>query len=319
MTDGLWMGGFAIYSLLHCHFESALRALAHARPHRLRHIRAVYSSSAYQDATPAERLYLLWPRMLNLAEDEDIFGETTFRRIVRRLLDDMTASRVEHIDLRIGPSIGRWRWMRSVADGLDVFRDELSRRADLSMAFLAGIDFTKSPERLDAIFKVLRNDTEVVSRFVGVDLNFLPNDLPKLERHLSDLHALQAEGMKINIHLGELFDNDVSRYVLSLLTPNRIGHGVLLLRDRYLVDLIKAHDICLDMCPTSNTLLGVVDWNQENPASEALQLGIPISINTDDPLLFDTDIDKELRLARLTDEQLDAVIADSKKYRYASN
>lgn len=260
---------------------------------------------------------MLWQKVLSLTDHEDIFNETTFRRIVQRLLDDMIAFRVEHIDLRIGPSSGRWRWMRSVADGLEVFRDELARHAGLSIAFLAGINLRKSEEQLDAIFNVLCNDTEVVSRIAGVDLNFFPTDLPKFERYLGALHALQADGLKINLHLGELFDNDVSRYVLSRLTPNRIGHGVLLLRDKDLVAFIKAHDICLDMCPTSNTLLGVVDWTQESPASQALQLGIPVTINTDDPLLFDTDINKEFRLARLTEEQLDVVIANGRKYRYA--
>jgi adenosine deaminase len=72
------------------------------------------------------------------------------------------------------------------------------------------------------------------------------------------------------------------------------------------------------MCPTSNTLLGVVDWDQKSPASQALECGIPVSINTDDPLLFDTDISKELIRARLTEEQLNLVIANSRKYRYDS-
>lgn len=254
--------------------------------------------------------------MLRLTDHEDIFTEITFRRIVQNLLDDMIASRVEHIDLRIGPSTGRWRWMRSLTDGLEVFREELSQRAGLSIAFLAGINLRKSEEQLDAIFDALRNDAEVFGRIAGVDLNFFPIDVPKFERYLKDLRALQADGLKINLHLGELFDNDVSRYVLSRLTPNRIGHGVLLLRDKDLVAFIKDHDICLDMCPTSNTLLGVVDWDRESPALQALQYGIPVSINTDDPLLFDTDIRKELIRAQLTEEQLNLVITNSRKYRY---
>ncbi|TCO56760.1 adenosine deaminase [Actinocrispum wychmicini] len=209
--------------------------------------------------------------------------------------------------------------MRSVRDGLDVFKDELSGRKDLSVAFLAGINFTKSPDQLETIFATLRNDGELVDRLAGLDLNFLPEDLPKFEHHLSELLDLQANGLKINVHLGELFHNDVSRYVVSRLTPNRVGHGVLLLDDQWLVDFVKANDICLDMCPTSNTKLGVADWDLESPASRALQLGIPVSINTDDPLLFGTDIETELRKAQLKDEQLEAVIADSRKYRYGAS
>lgn len=105
---------------------------------------------------------------------------------------------------------------------------------------------------------------------------------------------------------------------MSRIIPDRIGHGVLLLRDRAMVDLIRDHGICLDMCPTSNTVLGVVDWNRESPARHALRLGIPVSINTDDPMLFGSTIAQELRLAGLTPEEHDAVVASSRKHRYGT-
>lgn len=308
-----------MYSLLHCHFESALRALALTRPARLRHVRALYSSQAYRRARPAERLTLLWQKVLDLTDNENIFTELTFRQVVRRLVHEMNASRVEHIDLRIGPSVGRWRWMNSMADGLDIFGQELARYRYRSIAFLAGINMTKSQGQLDPIFDLLCGDANVTNRLTGMDINFLPNDLPKFTRYLPSLRRLQATGLKVNIHLGELFDNDTSRYVLSRITPDRIGHGVLLLRDKTLVEIIKHHEICLDMCPTSNTLLGVVDWRRESPASHALRLGIPVSINTDDPVLFGTNIEREIRLARLTNEQLETMVADSRKYRYGGS
>lgn len=305
-----------MYSVLHCHFESALRALAFVKPDRLRHLRTVYESAAYRRATPAGRLTLLWHNVLRLAENEDIFTEDTFRQIVRRLLDDMREAGIEHVDLRIGPSTGRWRWMRSAADGLDTFRDELAGYGGLSLSFLAGVNMTKPADQLDAIFDALADETDLAERIVGVDINFLPPDLPKFNRYLNTLRSLQGCGLKINMHLGELFDNETSRYVLSRITPNRIGHGVLLLGDTELVDIVRSTGTCLDMCPTSNTTLGVVNWNHWSPARRALRLGIPVSINTDDPVLFGTTIEREIRLAGLTDEERDAVLAYSRKYRY---
>lgn len=276
----------------------------------------VYSSQVYQQANPAERLTLLWQKILSLTRHENIFSESTFRQIVRRLIHDLKASRVEHVDLRIGPSVGRWQWMRTAADGIDIFDEELAQHGDLSISFLAGVNMTKPKEQLDVIFDILFDEPDIAGRIAGIDINFLPDDLTKFERYLPSLQRLQARGQKVNLHLGELFANDTSRYVLSRVIPDRIGHGVLLLRDRKLVEIIKRHEICLDMCPTSNTLLGVVDWNRENPAQRALQLGIPISINTDDPVLFNTSIEREIQLARLTDQQLKTVIADARKYRY---
>ncbi|ABD11749.1 adenosine deaminase [Frankia casuarinae] len=305
-----------MHSLLHCHFESALRALEIAKPERVGYLRGVYETDAYLQSTPAERLTLLWQTVMSLTDDADIFTEATFRRVVRRLLDEMQASRIEHIDLRIGPSTGRWRWMHSAGDGIDIFREELSYRTALSITFLAGVNMTKTQDQLDALFDVLSEQDDLTTRIAGVDLNFLPYDLPKFNRYLRTLRNLQTGGMKVNIHLGELFNNAISHYVLARITPDRIGHGVLLLDDEALVDFVRANGICLDMCPTSNTLLGVADWNRTSPARVALQLGIPVSINTDDPVLFRTSLESEFSLAGLTGDEYDQVIACGRKYRY---
>lgn len=305
-----------MYSLLHCHFESALRAIALVKPRKLRHLEVASAAPIYDRANPAERLYLLWNTVQALSDDEDIFTEDVFRSVVEQFLDEMVASHVEHVDLRIGPIMHRWAWMRSAADGIDVFQDKLAQHNGLSVSFLAGVDLTRSQDQLDRIINVLTTDNEAIRRFVGIDINLLPGDLPKFDRLLPVLRDIQDSGLKINMHVGELFDNTVSRYLLRRITPDRIGHGVLLLKDPNLVDLIREHGICLDMCPTSNTTLGVTDWYRTSPARHALDLGIPISINTDDPMLFNTSLNRELRLSGLTDTELDHVAEYGRKHRY---
>jgi hypothetical protein len=68
-----------MHSLLHCHFESALRALELARPERVRDLRQIYTSDAYVQSTPAGRLTLLWQTITRLTDNEDIFTAATFR------------------------------------------------------------------------------------------------------------------------------------------------------------------------------------------------------------------------------------------------
>ena len=58
-------------------------------------------------------------------------------------------------------------------------------------------------------------------------------------------------------------------------------------------------------------------WRQpQNPAKKALQLGIPISINTDDPVLFQSSLAQELSLARLTDEEIKTIQETGRRYGY---
>ncbi len=61
-----------MHSLLHCHFESALRALAVTRPGDIEHVRAAFESRAYARATPIGRLSLLDQQVARLAQGRDI-------------------------------------------------------------------------------------------------------------------------------------------------------------------------------------------------------------------------------------------------------
>jgi hypothetical protein len=144
----------------------------------------------------------------------------------------------------------------------------------------------------------------------------MPTDLAALDRYLTPLRDLQRSGLRISIHLGELFGAGFSRQVLSRIIPTRIGHGVLLLDDAETVQLIRDHRICLDMCPVSNTRLGVWDWTRSSPAAEAMRLGLPVTINSDNPVLFGAGLAANLALAGLSPEQLDTARITGNRYGY---
>jgi adenosine deaminase len=307
-----------IFSLLHFHFEAVLRTIAIVRPELLKNLYGTFRSTQYYTASPAQRLYLLEGQIQQLAQsNQDLFTEEIFESVAQTFLKQLELSHVEHVDLRIGVTPKKWRWMSTIADGIQVFERELQRYPTISLSFLGALNFAKSFAEIDEIFEVLLGDPFVHKTFAGVDINVLPEDLPKLMHYAPVLLLAQQQGMKVNIHLGELFDNTVSKEILSYIVPHRIGHGVRLLEDESLVAFIQQHDICLDMCPVSNSRLGVYHWRQpNNPAKKAIQLGIPVTMNTDDPILFQTTLSREIALARLTAEEVRMIQATGRKYRY---
>ena len=137
-----------------------------------------------------------------------------------------------------------------------------------------------------------------------------------MTRYLATLRDLQRGSLRISIHLGELFGAGFSRRVLSRIIPSRIGHGVLLLDDAETVQLIREHGVCLDMCPVSNTRLGVWDWTRSSPAAEAMRLGLPVTINSDDPVLSGAGLDANLTLAGLSFGQLETARLAGSRYGY---
>jgi adenosine deaminase len=306
-----------MFSLLHFHFESVLRAIAETRPGLLKNLYRTFSSTQYRAASPAQRLQLLEGQTQQFAQFHDLFTEQVFESVVQAFLKQLDMSNVEHVDLRIGVSTKKWRWMETIADGIQVFERELHMHPTISLSFLGALNFAKSSVEIDEIFEILLNDQCVQKKVVGIDINVLPTDLHKFVQYVPLILTAQQQGMKINIHLGELFGNAFSKEVLSYIVPQRIGHGVRLLEDEDLVDFLKRHDICLDMCPVSNTHLGVCNWKQpNNPAKKAMQLGIPVTINTDDPVLFQTTFSQEIELVHLNVEEVKMIQATGRKYRY---
>jgi adenosine deaminase len=305
-----------VHSLLHCHFESALRALAVARPGQLERLRPVYASPAYSRTTPAGRLSLLDQQVTRMAQDQDIFSREVFAEVARRLAEEMTSSGIGHVDLRVGVIMGRWPWIGSLADAIEPFRAELHGRDTLTVSFLGAINLSKPHDVLDVVFGRVVQDRAAAGLLAGVDINMQPADLATLDRYLAALHDLQRSGLRINIHLGELFGAGFSLRVLSRIIPSRIGHGVLLLGDAECVQVLREHAICLDMCPVSNTRLGVWDWTRSSPAAEAMRLGLPVTINSDDPILFGAGLAANLGLAGLSPGQLESARLTGNRYGY---
>lgn len=305
-----------MYSLLHFHLESILRAIACSKPYLMNEIYRVYSFPEYLSTSPPQRLTMLEKRIKELSELSDIFTIDVFRKVVKNFLEEMADCSIEHVDLRLGVVYKKWKGINNFKYVKQIFEEELKSYRHLSLSFLGAINFSKSFSELDEIFNAIFQGREIGDALVGIDINLLPNDIDKLKYYASSINNLQKAGKKVNVHLGELFDVEFTRIVLSYITPNRIGHGVLLLDVEDLVKFIRQHDICLDMCPVSNTLLGVTDWNKYNPAKKALDLGLPVTINTDDSILFNTNVKKEFELANLTPKELKIVETNSLKYRY---
>ena len=115
-------------------------------------------------------------------------------------------------------------------------------------------------------------------------------------------------GLLSTPHAGELEHGGYVADALDLLGADRVQHGIRAVEVDGLVERLAAQQICLDICPTSNLMLGVVADLAEHPLPTLLAAGVPCSLNADDPLLFGPGVLEEYERARqelgLDDEQL---------------
>jgi adenosine deaminase len=100
-----------------------------------------------------------------------------------------------------------------------------------------------------------------------------------------------------NPHAGECAGPQSVWQTLNYLSPKRIGHGVRSVEDEILVAYLARNEISLEICITSNICLGVYDSYSKHPVKKLIDAGCLVSLNTDDPILFNTNLSHEYTVA----------------------
>jgi adenosine deaminase len=98
-------------------------------------------------------------------------------------------------------------------------------------------------------------------------------------------------------HAGEVAGPASVWGALRTLGAERLGHGVRCIEDPALVDHLRERQIPLEVCPTSNLRLGVYSSYAEHPLRRLWEAGLYVTINSDDPPMFNTDLVSEYRAA----------------------
>ena len=93
------------------------------------------------------------------------------------------------------------------------------------------------------------------------------------------------QGMYVTTHAGECQNcsADSIQEAIEVIKTDRIGHGVRAMSNVHVLDMLRKKKIPLEMCPTSNIQTAAIDRLSQHPILAFHRLGIPVTINTDDP------------------------------------
>lgn len=108
--------------------------------------------------------------------------------------------------------------------------------------------------------------------------------------------AARESGLKAVCHAGETTCADTARSIIETLEPDRVTHGVTA------ADWIRSlgpQAPPIDVCLTSNLMLGVIPSLKDHPLEGWVAAGVPVTLSTDDPALFRVTLADEYRRARL--------------------
>ena len=215
-----------------------------------------------------------------------------FTHIAELMAHDMAAQCIRYAEVFFSPSLFARRGL-AVQEVARAVRAGLSRVPEIEIALIADLvrDFGAESEMatLEQLMEV--KDDGVV----GIGIGGSEHEYPPAP--FKELYAkARAAGFHCNAHAGEAAGAQSIWDAVHELGVERIGHGTRAWEDPDLVEYLIAHHIPVEMCPMSNVRTGVVSSLREHPIRRYFSAGMVVSVNTDDPKMFQTHLADEYRL-----------------------
>ena len=236
-------------------------------------VRAAYAFSSLQDFLD---LYYAGASVLVEARD---FHDLTWSYLTRAHADN-----VRHAEIFFDPQThtGRGVPFATVMDGISSALDRAEARLGLSsrliMCFLRHLDEAEAFDTLDAAVPFL-------DRIDGVGLDSSERGHPP-RKFREVFRRARGAGLSAVAHAGEEGPPEYVREALELLDVVRIDHGNAAVEDDDLVAELVRRRMPLTVCPLSNVRLRVVSGMRDHPLGRMLDLGLLVTVNSDDPAYF---------------------------------
>jgi aminodeoxyfutalosine deaminase len=107
----------------------------------------------------------------------------------------------------------------------------------------------------------------------------------------------RAAGLHSVPHAGETTGPQTVWDALTELGAERIGHGTSSVQDEKLLAHLVEHQIPLEVCPTSNIATRAVEVLEDHPIKQMYDAGVLVTVNSDDPPMFNTTLNREYEIA----------------------
>jgi len=237
---------------------------------------------------------------------EDLQTPDDYELITYRLMEKLKAENVLHAEVYVSVGVCLWRKQDfdAIFQGLERGRTRGERDFGSSLLWMFDAVRQFGPEKAQQVAElaVRYKGASVVGFGMGGDER---QAAPELFR---EVYAYAAEhGLRLTAHAGETAGPESIWGALNL-RAERIGHGLTAWQDSELVEELSKRQVPVEICLTSNLRTGCCPTLAEHPVRNYFDHGLMITLNTDDPAMFGTSLNREFQLAQdtfgFTDEHL---------------
>ena len=235
--------------------------------------------------------------------------EDSLYRVAYELAEDAARENVHYMEVRYSPILHTQKGLsetaiiEAVLDGLRDAQADFNIKSGVIVCGMRHV--SPSISLMLAELSVAFKNRGVV----GFDLAGAENNNPARD-HVAAFSRILSNNVNVTIHAGEAYGPESIHQALHHCGAHRIGHGTRLKEDGDLLNYVNDHRIPLEMCISSNIQTGVVKSIKDHPFKFYNDLGIRVTLNTDNRLITDTTMTKEYYLAYKTFQMTGANIID---------
>lgn len=155
-----------------------------------------------------------------------------------------------------------------------------------------------TPSRPDRWERVLPLCFEATQKgLAGIDIIPEPYDAEADWSGVAEWTARLADaGLGITVHAGEFSTANIAQAV-GLPGVSRLGHALFAAADPRLMEVVQRAGVTIECCLSSNVVLGGASSYADHPVKQFIAAGIPVTLNSDDPLRIGTTIGREYAIA----------------------
>lgn len=221
--------------------------------------------------------------------------EDALVRVARELGEDAARENVRYMEVRYAPMLHTQQGLRltavveAVLEGLWQAKREFGIESNVILCGIRNI----SPERsleMAQLAVAYKGRGIVAFDLAGAEYDYPP------KHHLPAFQLVRDNNINVTIHAGEAYGPASIHQAIHVCGAHRIGHGCRLREDGDLLHYVNDHRIALECCPSSNVQTGAVRDLESHPLKLYNDLGIRVTINTDNRLITDTTVSNELWL-----------------------
>ena len=219
-----------------------------------------------------------------------------FGRMARELFEDAAGQNIRLLEVRFSPD---WAFHLHHLDWDACLEELLSAKECAEQKYDMAIGYITICSRSMGIESCVKTyDWAIHNRrhFVGVDLADSETSYP-IKDFIRPLQKARDAGLKVTVHTGEDTPASYVTATIDAVAPQRIGHGIHIVNDLHAVELVIKNQITLEVNPWSNYLTNAVPTIEEHPLKKLFDLGVRVTINSDDPEVLDTNLNNEYRIA----------------------